>query len=58
LAIVHQDFDGHPSTIAKNEQTSGEGIGLQRLLTNAGQAIDPVPKIDGTRMRIWGRSGS
>jgi hypothetical protein len=32
--------------LRKNEQTSGKGIGLQRLLANAGQAIDPVPEID------------
>src|SRR6266705_5575087 len=47
LRVVDQTLDRGPASIAKHEQRPAEGISVEDLAADAGQPVNPFPKILG-----------
>jgi len=47
MAVIADDLNGGAATVPEDEQSAGEGVGLQMLFAYPGQTINPVAEIDG-----------
>jgi hypothetical protein len=47
LAIIGQEFQRRARAVAKHVDCAAQGIFLQRLATERGEAIDAFPEVDG-----------
>jgi hypothetical protein len=45
LAVIHEQLQGRPSTIAEDEDGASERVVLKGFLAEPGQAVDPPAKI-------------
>src|SRR5437899_10872703 len=48
LRVVDQTLDRRPASIPKHEQRPAEGISVKDLAADAGQPVNPFPKILGS----------
>ena len=58
LAVVHEQLQGRRLAVAEDEDGAGEGIVLEGLLSEPGQAVDAateIDRLDGHQdLHLWG----